>query len=291
MQTVDEEPSSTVSRRSWLGGSLLLGAGLGAGGMLLPEAHAAQGRDLPDFTDPQVNLRQIVRLQGSLREEDVPWWFTGVIFAVRGDNETPRPLVRFEGLEVYWFEHRPDGYQLGGHTVTFFRDFETNEFLREFRNPWTGRIDEVKPAVQGGNLGFHYGVDGIWPVRLDGVPIGEPRRGPLRLQWQAMGEHVWLQHQTVYPPGMPAMHGQRQSLFARAQDVRNSRIDALPATFSSTVFMGWLKWMDMKGEPGHVIWHAAGAKLRSIDELPREYRDRAEREYPQRLSARPKPRA
>jgi hypothetical protein len=51
--------------------------------------------------------------------------------------------------------------------------------------------------------------------------------------------------------------------------------------------MGWLKWMDMKGEPGHVIWHASGAKLRSIDDLPREYRERAEREYPERLSARP----
>ena len=87
---------------------------------------------------------------------------------------------------------------------------------------------------------------------------------------------------------MPAMHGQRQTMFARASDVRQDKLDALPATFSSTVFMGWLKWMDMQGEPGHVVWHAAGAKLRSIDELPREYRERAEREYPERMSAQPK---
>jgi hypothetical protein len=191
-------------------------------------------------------------------------------------------------MEIYWFKHTPAGYQLGGNTVTFFRDFETNEFLHEFRNPWTGKTDAVKPAVQGGNLGFSYSPEGIWPVRLDGTPMGEPKRGPLRLQWHSMGDHVWLQHQTVYPPGMPAMHGQRQTMFARASDVREGKFDALPATFSSTVFMGWLKWMDMKGEPGHVIWHASGAKLRSIDELPREYRERAEREYPERMSARPK---
>jgi len=256
--------------------------------MPLPEADAASRVALPDFSDPTANLRQIVRMQGSLREQDVPWWFTGVIFAVRGDHETPRPLVRFEGMEIYWFKHTSAGYQLGGNTVTFFRDYETNEFLYEFRNPWTGKIVAVKPAAQGGNLGFSYSVQGIWPVSLDGTPMGEPKRAPLRLQWHSMGDHVWLQHQTVYPPGMPAMHGQRQTIFARAGDVREGKFDALPATFSSTVFMGWLKWMEMKGEPGHVVWHAAGVKLRSIDELPREYRERAEREYPERMSAKPR---
>ncbi|MFM7395665.1 MAG: DUF1838 family protein [Gammaproteobacteria bacterium] len=284
VDTVDDH----LSRRRWLG-SLALGAGLAAGHSIgLPEADAAVRRDLPDLSDPEVNLRNIVRMQGSLREEDVRWWFTGMIFAVRGDNETPKPLVRFEGMEVYWFAHRPEGFQLGGHTVTFFRDVETRDYLREFKNPWTGRIDEVKPAVQGGNLGFSYSKEGIWPVRLDGSPLGEPKRGPLKLQWHSLGDHVWLQHQTVYPAGMSAMHGQRQSLFTRRQDFLDSRLAALPATFSSTVFMGWLKWMNMTGEPGHVIWHAAGAKLRSIEELPLDYRERAEREYPERMTAKPK---
>jgi hypothetical protein len=46
--------------------------------------------------------------------------------------------------------------------------------------------------------------------------------------------------------------------------------------------------MNMGNEPGHVIWHASGVKLRHIDELPREYRERAMREYPERMTARPK---
>ena len=280
-----------VSRREWLGNSLLLGAATAGGlGSALPEADAATQRELPDFADPAVNLRQLVRMQGSLREQDVPWWFTGVIFAVRGDRETPLPLVRFEGMEIYWFAHTATGFMLGGNTVTFFRDYETNEYLREFRNPFTLKLDAVKPAVQGGNLGFNYSTEGIWPVRLDGAALGEPRRAPLRLQWHAIGSHPWLQHPTVYPPGMPPMHGQRQSLFARREDFANAQLDALPTTFSSTVFMGWLKWMDMKDQPGHVIWHAAGAKLRNIGELPREYLERAEREFPERLTARPRAR-
>jgi hypothetical protein len=229
-------------------------------------------------------------MQGSLLEEDVRWWFTGVIFGVRGEGETPRPLVRFEGTEVYWFSHRGDDFQLGGHTVTFFRDFETGEFLYEFINPYTGKRESVKPAVQGGNLGFAYTRQGIWPVRLDGTPLGEPVKKPLRVQWHEMGPHIWLQHQTVYPPGMPAMHGQRQTIFAQRDALRDPRQNSVPASFSSVVFMNWLKWMDMKDQPGHVIWHASGVKLQSMDQLPRAYRERAEKEYPDRLSARPVPR-
>ena len=286
--TMTKGDFARISRRRWLE-SLAVGAGVVSGGALgLPEADAATRRELPNLADPEVNLRNMVRMQGSLREEDVPWWFTGMIFAVRGDQQTPVPLVRFEGMEIYWFAHRERGYQLGGHTVTFFRDVETNAFLYEYRNPWTGRTDEVRPAVQGGNLGFSYRTDGIWPVRLDGTPIGEPRRAPLQLQWQSLGDHVWLQHQTVYPPGMPPMHGQRQSLFVRKHEFLDSELAALPTAFSSTVFMGWLKWMNMGNDPGHVIWHASGVKLRHIDELPREYRERAMREYPERMTARPK---
>lgn len=277
------------SRRAWLMQSLVLGAALAAGeGAEAPAApRAAPRAHLPDFTDPAENLRHFVRMQGDLQERDTPWWFTGVMFAVHGDNETPRPLMRFEGMEIYWFEHVPEGYILGGNTVTFFRDFETQEFLQELRNPWTGKLDVVKPAVQGGNLGFHYGVEGIWPVRLSGEPLGNPEKKPLRLQWHAQGEHVWLQHQTVYPVGMPPMHGQRQTLFTRRSELMDRRITALPASFSSTVFMAWPKWMEMRDQPGHVIWHASGVKLRSVADLPAEYRARAEREYPERLTARP----
>jgi hypothetical protein len=276
---------SVLTRRGVLASSVVLG--LGASGAIWPAVVEAgpRGSGLPGT--PEDHLRNIVRMQGSLREEDVPWWFTGVIFAVTGERETPRPLVRFEGMEIYWFRHLADGYLLGGNTVTFFRDFDTNEYLREFRNPWTQRLDVVKPAVQGGNLGFKYSTDGIWPSRLDGTAIGEPARAPLRVQWHGVGEHVWLQHQTVYPPGMPPMHGQRQTMFASRQDFANTRLARVPATFSSTVFMGWLKWMDMKDVPGHVVWHASGAKLRSIADLPADYRQRAEREYPERMTARP----
>jgi len=64
-----------------LGGSFITGWG----GQLPSATGLSSGNGgMPDWSDPKVNLRNIVRMQGSLREEDVPWWFTGVIFGVRG---------------------------------------------------------------------------------------------------------------------------------------------------------------------------------------------------------------
>ena len=126
-----EAVRDALGRRELLLGSIALGLGAGAATWGASTAPGTGG--LP--TNPRDHLRNIVRMQGSLREEDVPWWFTGVIFAVTGESQTPRPLVRFEGMEVYWFRHLDDGYLLGGHTVTFFRDFETQEFLRESAIP------------------------------------------------------------------------------------------------------------------------------------------------------------
>lgn len=277
----------TCTRRDLVAGGLLLGAAWPAAMAALPAPPSTALPGWGERQDPAMNLQHLVRMQGSLREENVPWWFSGMIFAVPSDRESPRPLVRFEGLETYWFAHTPAGFRLGGHTVTFFRDVETNEFLQEFANPWTGRTDQVTAAVQGGNLGFEYTTRGIWPVRLDGTPFTEPEGTGLRLQWQEQGPHVWLQHQTVYPPRMPGMFGQRQSIFVRRQEFSDPSLYALPSVFSSTVFMGWLAWMNMRDHPGHVIWHASGAKLRSLAEVPSDFLKRAEREHPERLSARP----
>jgi hypothetical protein len=233
------------------------------------------------------HLRDLVRMQGSLDAEDVPWWFTGVIFAVAGEGATPVPLVRFEGMEIYWFQHQPEGYFLGGNTVTFFRDFTTHQYLSEFNNPWTGSTDTVKPAVQGGGLGFKYTEHGIWPARYSGEDLGPVPQEPLWVQWHTLGEYVWLQHQTVYPPGMPPMHGQRQSMFVPRREFARRNNKRLPAAFTSVVFQGWPRWMNMGERPGHVVWHASGVKIPSVAQLPPAYRERAEREYPQRMTARP----
>ncbi|MFQ5634622.1 MAG: DUF1838 family protein [Gammaproteobacteria bacterium] len=242
-------------------------------------------RAMPDLGRPRANLEGMLRMTASLAEEDVPWWFDGTIFGIVGEN-APLPLVRFQGWEVYWV--RPvenDAFELTGHTVTFFYDVDTGEMLDTFDNPYTGRTNEVTASVQGGGAGygFNYSVDGVRPTRfLDRMPDK-----PLLLQWSSVRDVIWMHAETAYPPGLPQPRKQRQTMFASLEDFTNPVIDNLPATFSATVFENWPRWMDMGDEPGHVIWHAAGAKIDSLDDLPDDFRGRLERDHADRMTANP----
>jgi hypothetical protein len=280
--------NSLTSRRTFTLGALNIGAGLlalGAASDALPRVAGSLPAGVPDLSLPANNLRALVRMTASLTERDVPWWYDGTIFGVV-PGENPRPLVKFEGMELYWMQHLPGGaYELTGNTVTFFRDVDTGAMLSEFRNPYTKASVAVSPAVQGGGpgRGFNYSTKGIRFTRLlDQLP-----ENPLVLDWTFARDMVWLHNWTRYPPGLPPPRWQQQTMFASQADFLNAKLDSVPVVFGSTVHMPWLKWLDMGDRPGHVVWHAGGAKLNSIDELPAEFRRRAEKEYPSLLSANP----
>lgn len=272
-----------VTRRGFMIGTSLIALGLSTDA--LPRVAGSPGRRVPDLALPENNLRALVRMTASLEERDVPWWYDGTIYGVVA-GENPRPLVKFEGMELYWMRHLPGGdYELIGNTVTFFRDLATGQMIDSFQNPYTSARNTVPAAVQGGGpgRGFNYSVKGIRATKfLEQLP-----EKPLVLDWSFARDMVWLHNETAYPPGLPPPRAQRQTMFAPLKSLLDRRRDSLPAVFSSTVFMPWLKWMEMGERPGHVVWHASGAKLNSIDELPDEYRQRAEKEYPQLMTADP----
>ncbi|MEZ5565303.1 MAG: DUF1838 family protein [Gammaproteobacteria bacterium] len=157
--------------------------------------------------------------------------------------------------------------------------------LSEFRNPYTNAINQVQPAIQGGGpgRGFNYSTQGIRFTRL----LKQLPEESLVLDWTFVRDMVWLHNWTRYPPGLPPPRWQQQTMFASQEDFCNQSLDSVPVVFGSTVHMPWFKWMDMGDRPGHMVWHAGGAKLESIAQLPTEYRQRVEREYPTLLSANP----
>ena len=237
------------------------------------------------LSTPRDHLLALIRLQASLREEDVPWWYTGIIYGVE-EGRPPRLLFGFEGMEMYWMRHLDGGeFELVGHTVSFLRDNETGAWLREWRNPHTGELLEAPAAVQGGGAGrgFNYSVKGIRPTPF----ISEMPERPPAYRIISAGGQVWMSKETEYPPGMTPPRLQRQTMNCPLRQFNDASVERLDTHFASTVFMPWRDWMNMGERPGHLIWHAAGLKLASIDALPAGYRRRLEAEYPDKLSARP----
>ena len=269
-----------VSRRA-----VLMGAGgllvAGAQGALPVAGVAGRAPGTVDLNNPAANLAGFIRMMASLVDEDVPWWYNGTVYAVVGETRNPEPLFTFEGMELYRVASLPDGtHELTGNTVTFFRSLD-GSWLSEYPNPFTGKTNVVGAAVQGGGpgRGFNLSVHGVRPSKLrDQIPDA-----PLRKWWSVAAGKVWMNNDTVYPPGLPAPRAQSQSMFATVDEFNDADLPRIPAVFSSTVTMPWLAWMDMGDLPGHLLWHAAGAKLPGLDALPDEYRKRAETEYPERM--------
>ena len=266
-----------IDRREMFTGLALAGLGLAA---LPTRAEAADG-DLP-LNTPEENLRAIVRTSASLKEIDCPWYYNGTIYGVVGE-EQPRPLYTFTGMEMYRMLHiSPTEYEMIGNTVTFYRDLETQKFLYDFENPYTGAMNKVEAAVQGGKAGrgFEYSINGIRPKTFKDKFADQP----LKLWWTAAGDYIWLHDSTVYPPGMQAPRMQRKTNFFRRDQFLNPKVDSLAAMFTAAVFMPWPKWMEMGDRPGHIVWHASGVKLKSVADIPAEHRDRAMKEHPERMS-------
>ena len=180
---------------------------MGAGGLIiasiegaLPEIPAnAVAPGTIDLATPEANLAGFIRMMASLEEVDVPWWYNGTVYAVIGETQNPQPLFKYSGMELYLVTHLDDGtYELTGNTVTFFQDLN-GKWLKDFANPMTGKTNKVEPATQGGGpgRGFNLSVNGVRFTRvMDQIPDE-----PLTKWWSVAANKVWMNNDTVYPPG------------------------------------------------------------------------------------------
>jgi len=283
MKRSDTTDEVTINRRTALAGAGALGLGLWSGfGGNAAAASLPQidGLGLP--VTPEENLINLVRMTASLDPVDTPWFFNGSIYAVVGEK-SPVEILRVQGMEMYNMQRRgPASFMMHGLTATFMTDVTTGKWLHEFKNPYTGNVVEVPAHAAatppgGGHL---YETTGVRPVSaVDDIPDAA-----LNLWWTAAGEFVWLHNETVYPPGLNQPRKQRQSNFVRRDYFFNQSRRSLPSVFTVSFWAPWSSWLDMDGMPGHVVWHASGAKLNSVDELPPVFRERIEKEHPEMLT-------
>ena len=97
-----------VSRRSVLmGAGGLLMAGAQGALPVLPADSSAPGT--LDLASPAANLAGFIRMMASMTDEDVPWWYNGTVYAVRGESQNPQALFHFEGMVLYSVVHLADG--------------------------------------------------------------------------------------------------------------------------------------------------------------------------------------
>lgn len=264
--------------------SLLLAA---AGGFVIGGTALAAARPglALDLAQPADALTAMLRMQGRLDGADAPWWYFGRIYALV-PGRPPVPLVRYEGLEIMRLTPAGSGeFAATGATTSFFLDWDTRKPLETFDNPLSGRRNDVMPNLIGGvpgSVAAFFSTAGVRPGR---VPAADWQAPGLKLTWDYYDDTVWLSHDRSYPPGMPQPMGESSVAKAKIADLHDLDEPFVPTSFSSTYFAPYPRWMEMAGQPGHVVWHADGLKLASVARLPDHFRAWMDRRYPERLAA------
>ena len=84
------------------------------------------------FEDPIEEFRTYLRMGRDLVEHQGSrlTWYNWIVFVIPGDKR-PMPFMRYEGMEYSYFRNMGDNnYRIHAHNVSFPRDLNTGEFIR-----------------------------------------------------------------------------------------------------------------------------------------------------------------
>lgn len=272
-----EAPLTRRTLLAWIGvaaaaPAMAAAAGTSATPEAVPRAQDAASATPPGTLAP-ADVERYMKLHAGTSDGEYPWYYTGRIYAIR-ERQAPQHLFDFEGTEIYWVRRRgADDWTTTSSTLTFFREPRTRAYLDEYANPFTERTVRVSPNVLRTAPGRYS------RFSPQGYDITADDRIPWLVETQSNGGVFWLTT-SRYLAKAPQPWLEVQTMLANETELRDAGATTVATTFASSYVAPWLRWLEMGDAPGHMLWHAAGRKMRSLDELPDAYRARARRLQP-----------
>jgi hypothetical protein len=283
--------SAGITRRTALGLAAAAGLPLAGPAAAVPSLGVGPSRQPVErrWTSSFVSLppveqfRQVMRIQRSLEDSaDILHWYHFIMFSVPV-GASPKPVVRWEGIELSRHERIGEHtFRLHGHNLSFPRDLRTGEFISEVLNPVTGERVTVPPMTLTEDPGLIRSPEGT--VTLD-RPDAPPRMDFRVLRRE--GDIVKVDAARIPPDTWPVTFIETGYEAAPAAAFEDASQLWLPADVSGAYVFPWPEWMRMGDAPGHMFATWSGYKLRSVEQLPDEFRQRAEREFPHLLRVDP----
>ena len=241
-----------------------------------------------DLADPAARVRAFVKASGRLTTGRAIWSTRAEVFAIIPPDQVV-PVVRVKGCEQQWIKPLSDTEFVSfDNLVTYYCDFDSDQVIREYANPFTGTVNAVKPFVSRMPEGREISPRGVvYRVMREAYP---DFYADLRfdVQIRQVGESVSFLGEFKWPAEFirpPA--GSKMTTFARAEDLNNPNLDSVPANFAGYVLMPFFPWMAMGDHPGHLLWHVQGYKISSLDDLADDYRAAASTDIGERFEQSP----
>jgi|GEM_PF-1994381 Protein of unknown function (DUF1838) len=274
----DNSPVDSLDRRTvlasaggWLAGAGALLAGTGGlmgSGWSATASAATSGAGDDWMSDPARRFENFLRVTGDLSGRVSPQWWRGVYMGIVPGSQ-PRVLFRLQGCEMKrLFRRSATECELQYRLFTSFDDPVSGEPLagKRWLNPYTNQEVVVEP-----NIGT---ADTIVKLTDRGI-VETPRaggfEGQIHLQWAVQDSTVIMAGAKDRPASTPAPTGEYASHWIDRRAAADFAASRLEMNFCSTFMMGFRKFLGMPPDSGITVWHAAGIKARSIDELPEVY--------------------
>ncbi|MBL0965574.1 DUF1838 family protein [Blastomonas sp. UPD001] len=236
-----------------------------------------------DPAKPEDALEIMKRTQCGVKD-NVPavYRWQGRIYS-RRQGEPDKHLFNMEGMNIRQCvtvtdPQRGTGYRMVSREITLYLDPKTNEVLRTWQNPYTGKTVEV----------MHIANDPVnsrpsFPISADGKPysitltrMGDtmlmPVEAPLYYVNPLAGDY-----QDYVGNKYHAMEIFDFSMPVKALDTATPSVNP---TVAWVRISDWMPWMMMEGRDGQMVFNAMGVKLNSFDELPEVIKREIATNYP-----------
>ncbi|MGK0498964.1 MAG: hypothetical protein ACJAYG_000595 [Oceanicoccus sp.] len=251
--------------------------------------------DFPvDLNNPEINLKHFTRLMGSSNPETETYGYYGGHLFASIDGKKLIPLVGLEGVGVSRLETQPDGKVHAYHReIGYYTDIRTGQYIDSWHNPL---IDDTVEVYHIKNMQVNAKLAAINEMEFDGTMI----KVPLPSKWDFMGSHgvnnfeLHMELPTIldkdkWPREYPGPTTKISEMFMRqfdTADLLNPKLDSIPNMGSWARVSTWFPWMLMGDIPGEIIFRTHSIKLRNgIDDIPKQLRDKIEKEDPENLQA------
>jgi hypothetical protein len=246
-------------------------------------ASAALG-NRTDLSNPDELLTSFMRLSGSLDDRLIIWWMTGRRYGVVGAYST-----LMYGMEVGMFHRffrQPDGsFKLAMFELTYYTDLYSDKLLETFPNPYTRETNRVAHVRLGPEIRTQTAT-GIARPDNSMVKAYASTLGPAEIR----GADVWIPtdvEATIEFPKPTApkiILNHYTTVHGKLSDSTDPDVVSAPADLAFQNILKWEPWMRMGDHPGHMMSRAVGLKMESVDDLPDNYLEMAERVNPKQIA-------
>ncbi|MSO97279.1 MAG: DUF1838 domain-containing protein [Rhodospirillaceae bacterium] len=236
--------------------------------------------------DPNDAIRIDQKLNCSLKQGDVVvyWWKGGAFSRVPGERD--RHLFDVEGMNIRQCQNVQDdkrgyGFRSVSREILLYKDAETGQILRTWKNPWTGKeVEVIHVANNPVNMRrpmFAMSADGKphkADIRIIGNRAWSSGEAPLFYKNPLAGEYQEFIGNDYH--AMEALNG-----YVYTDDLLDATKPKLSSyTLSWARFSEWLPWMQMGSRTGMMIFSTVGGRVDSFKDLPDSIRKEIEANYP-----------